>query len=331
MKQFLFLVGMACSAATTMHGQSVSAPVLVKSIQLPGVSGKFDHLSIDHSGNRLFAAATTNQSVEVIDLASGKTIDSLKGFGKPHGLLWLPDVGRLFVADGVKAEVAVFEGTPLKRIKSIPLSEDADDMAYDEASHLLYVGHGGSAAAPAQVAVIDVRTIALVANLPVASHPEALEYDSVSGNVFVNLADVGKIAVIDGALHTLTATWTLAQAKGNTPLAIDAEDSVLLVGCRTPATLVSLNARLSNQLTTVPASAGSDDLFYDAKAHQAYLIAGSGAFQTFAVTHGGALSLLSTTPTAPGAKTGLLDATQSLLYVAIPSAQGPASINVYHL
>ena len=331
MKQFLLWVGFACCAAATMNAQSVAAPALIKTIQLPGVSGKFDHLSIDHQGNRLFAAATTNQSVEVIDLASGKALDSLKGFGKPHGLLWLPDVERLFVADGTKGELAVFAGTPLKRVKTIPLSDDADDMAYDEAAHLLYVGHGGSPAAPAQVAVIDVRTIAVIANLPMPSHPEALEFDSGSGRVFVNLAEVGKIAVVDGALHIVTATWTLTHAKGNTPLAFVAEDAVLLVGCRTPASLLSIGAQAGNELTTVPASAGSDDLFYDAKTHHAYLIAGSGAFQEFAVAHDGALRLLSTTPTAPGAKTGILDAMQSLLYVAIPGTQGTASINVYHL
>jgi DNA-binding beta-propeller fold protein YncE len=308
-----------------------SAPLLLsRTISLAGVTGKFDHFAVDTTGKRLFAAATGVQSVLVIDLATDKIVDTLKGFGKPHGLAWVPATGRLFVADGGKATLDVFEGSPLKLIKTISLSEDADDMVYDPATSLLYVGHGGTNAAnPARVAIVDAQSLVLVTNIPVASHPEALELDPKSDRIFANIADDGKIAVIDGKTHRLLSTWTLNAVKGNTPLAYDDADDLLLVGCRTPAKLLVLNAKTGEEIASAPTSTGADDLFYDPSTHRAYLIAGSGAIDSFNVSADGKLHVLAATHTSTGAKTGLLSPGNDDLYIGIPGADAPAAVRVY--
>lgn len=216
-------------------GQTSSPLVLQRKIVLEGVKGKFDHFAIDDAGKRLFAAATGNKSVEVIDLSTDKKVESLTGLGKPHGLAWISGKGRLFVADGEKASLEVFEGVPLRLVKSIPLSEDADDMVYDSESGLLYVGHGGTDNAnPASVAVIDAERLTLVKQVAIAAHPEALELDAKGRQVFVNVSDTGEIAVIDAATSMKKEMWKLAGTRGNTPLAYDETDKVLLVGCRAP-------------------------------------------------------------------------------------------------
>jgi hypothetical protein len=49
-----------------------SRPLMVlETIPLAGVAGKFDHFAYDRSANRLFAAATGNHTVEVIDVPAG--------------------------------------------------------------------------------------------------------------------------------------------------------------------------------------------------------------------------------------------------------------------
>ena len=53
---------------------------LVQTINLPGVRGRFDHLDVDVSGKRLFAVGVESNSVEAVDLATGKWIRSLTGF-----------------------------------------------------------------------------------------------------------------------------------------------------------------------------------------------------------------------------------------------------------
>jgi len=322
----LFLAG--CTMLAQAQGDA--GLKLQRTIDLPGVTGKFDHFAFDEAGNRLFAAATGSKSVQIVDLADNKRTGALEGLGKPHGLAWVSATGQLFVADGGKAKVDVYQGEPLKLIKEIDLSEDADDMVYDPATKLLYVGHGGTDAAnPARVAVIDAVALSLVANLPVASHPEALELDPNGDRIFVNIADSGQIVVIDGKTHTVAETWALKNSKGNTPLAYDAADNLLLVGCRTPSQLLVLNGKTGQILATAASDTGADDLFYQPSTRHAYLITGSGAVDSFALALDGTLQALPVTHTASGAKTGLLSPSQSELFIGMPGSNTDAGIRVY--
>jgi len=322
-----FLVSLGAASASPDNSNPL---IFERTITLSGVTGKFDHFAMDGVGNRLFAAATGNQTVEVIDLATGKSVQSISGFGKPHGLAWVSETGRLFVADGSKGKLDVLEGSPLRVTKSIALSEDADDMVYDSAGPVLYVGHGGTDALnPASIAVIDAVTLAVVKTIPVAAHPEALDIDTVHDRIFANISDKGEVAVIDGRKQAIADKWTLADEKGNTPMAYDAADNVLLIGCRAPAKLIALDATSGKELGTAAADTGADDLFYEAHTHHAYLITGAGVVDTYTVMHDGSLQSLTPTRTAAGAKTGLLVPSQSALYVGIPVPGDSGQIRVY--
>jgi DNA-binding beta-propeller fold protein YncE len=303
--------------------QAQVAPPLTlqRTIPLPGVTGKFDHFAYDPVGNRLFAAAAGNHSVEVVDLSSDKVLESLTGLGKPHGLAWIAETGRLFASDGVLGDLKAYDGAPLKPMKSIALSDDADDMVYDAKTKLLYVGHGGSPAHPAMIAVVDTTNQALVTNLPVATHPEGLEIDTVNDRIFVNIADAAEVAVIDGATHTRSATWKLKRAKDNVPLVYDEEQQVLFVACRTPARLVVLDGKSGHELADLPTDAGADDIFYDAELHRVYLIAGGGAVDVFEIDGSRKVRALGVAHTSAGAKTGLLVPSQHALYVGVPGEQ----------
>jgi DNA-binding beta-propeller fold protein YncE len=297
---------------------------------LPGVNGKFDHFSIDETGGRLFAAATGNHSVEIIDLVTGKVEQSIGGFGKPHGLAWIGEKGQLFVADGGKGELDVLAGSPLRVMKRVPLSEDADDLVYDADHKLLYVGHGGTNAAnPSLIAVIEVENATLVKDIPVAAHPEALEIDVKHGRIFANIADKGEIVVIDTKTQQIEEKWELRGAKGNTPLVYDAANDRLLVGCRSPAELLVLNASTGIEIASAPANEGADDLFYDPQMRRAYLIAGSGWLNSYSLSPDGKADPLPPIATAVGAKTGLFVPSKGRLIIGVPGVQSPAEIRLY--
>ena len=329
MKKITLTLALVLLCASFTNAQTKSPLTLQQTIPLPGVTGKFDHFAVDTERGLLFAAATGNHSGEVVDLKTNKVRQSIAGLGKPHGLVWVGSTGSLYVADGALGELMVYNGTPLALAGTLKLSDDADDMVYDEASHLLFVGHGG-AANPAKIAVVDTIRFSIVASLSVATHPEALEIDAHERRVFANIAESNEVAVIDLASRAITAQWKLSRAGDNVPLAYDVARHLLYVGCRTPGTLIALDAATGKEVAVAPAAEGVDDLFYDAALSRVYLISGAGEVDSYQVGRDKSLRRLGTLLTAAGAKTGLLVPAQNLLYVGIPGAGvQSAQIRVY--
>jgi len=160
---------------------------------------------------------------------------------------WLD--GSLYVADGALGELMVYNGTPLALAGTLKLSDDADDMVYDEASHLLFVGHGG-AANPAKIAVVDTIRFSIVASLSVATHPEALEIDAPRAARLCQHSESNEVAVIDLASRAITAQWKLSRAGDNVPLAYDVERHLLYVGLPPPGTLI--RARCCDRQGSLP-------------------------------------------------------------------------------
>jgi len=317
--------------AALAGAESSTTLTLVRSISLPSVVGRFDHFAFDASEGRLFVAATGNHSVEIVNVKTGQRVETIAGLGKPHGLVWVADEGKLFVADGSLAALKVFTGSPLKEVASLALSDDADDMIYDAETKLLYVGHGGGkATTPGRIAVVNTSDNSLVENLPVSAHPEALEIDPKGKRVFANIADSSEIVVIDTETHSIKTTWKLSRAKDNVPSAYDADDQALLVGCRTPARSVSVDAATGTEVSDLPSAAGADDLFYEAQRHRAYLISGSGAVDVYEVAPDKSLKAVDSIKTRQGAKTGLLVPSLRALFVAVPATSAePAEIRMY--
>ena len=318
-----------CVAAA--QAQSSSPLVLNRTIPLPGVASKFDHLAIDEAGNRLFPLPQPSHAVEVIDLKTDKVQQSITGLGKPHGLAWDAATGSLYVSDGALGELRVYRGNPLTLAGTIKLSDDADDMAYDAVRQLLFVGHGGKDAAnPANVAIVNTAEFRLKANVAVSAHPEGIAVDPKSGRVFANIADDGEVAVIDAKTKAITAHRKLTKAADNVPVAFDEKDHLLFVACRKPGMLIAQDAATGKEIAALPAAGGADDLFYDPALGRVYLISGTGEVDAFQVGPEKALHKLGIVPTAAGAKTALFVSSQNLLYLAVPGAGvHPSEIRVY--
>jgi DNA-binding beta-propeller fold protein YncE len=331
MLKLAILVSTLLLAAIPANAQQPATLVLSSTIPLPGVTGKFDHFAIDLSGNRLFAAATGNHSVEVVSLTSGKIEQSISGLGKPHGLAWIAATNSLYVADGALAELRWYQGAPLKLVGTLKLSNDADDMVYSESARLLYVGHGGANPAnPARVAIIDTSTFKLKANVAVATHPEALDIDPSGNRVFANIADASEVAVIDGSTNAVAAHWKLSNAADNVPMAYDRVRNVLFVATRNPDMVIALDGSTGAELSRVPTASGADDLFFDVGQHRVYAICGAGEVDVYQIDDKKAIHAVGILTTETGAKTALFVAAQSKLYVGIPATAGhSAEIRAY--
>src|SRR3954454_20629082 len=120
---------------------------LEKTISMPRVEGRIDHLSIDVQNQRLFVAALGNDSIEVIDLKSGNLARSVPGLHEPQGVLYVPEVNRLYVANRKSGNVNIFDASSFSLLKILEFGANADNVRYDPSKKTIYAGYGPGALA----------------------------------------------------------------------------------------------------------------------------------------------------------------------------------------
>src|SRR5215467_3441292 len=135
----LFLI-VALAPSANLDAAEVSPLRFAQTIPLPDVEGRIDHMAVDVKGQRLFVAALGNNTVEVLDLRAGKRIHSITGLQEPQGLVYLPELNKLFVASGGDGTCKSFDGKSFQLLDTIKFPDDADNVRYDSAARLLYVG-----------------------------------------------------------------------------------------------------------------------------------------------------------------------------------------------
>lgn len=286
---------------------------LVQTIALPGVEGRIDHLAVDLKGHRLFVAALGNNTLEVLDVEQGTRRHTIPGLREPQGVCYLPDADRIVVANGGDGSCRVFDGATYRPIARIDCKQDADNVRFDAAANRLYVGYGNGA-----LAVIDAARLARLADIPLPAHPESLQLETKGNRLFVNLPGAGQIGVIDRSTNQVVARWPMEPFQANFPMALDETHGRLLVGCRKPPRLVVLDSRSGRLIAALPCAGDTDDLFYDARLRRIYVSGGEGSLSLFEQTDADHYQLVTTTATAPAARTSLFVAAQGRLYVAIP-------------
>lgn len=287
--------------------------VLVQSIDLAGVEGRIDHLSIDPDRKRLFLAALGNNSVEVVDLVAGTRGRSLGGFHEPQGIQVVSERKAIAVANGQSGALQIVDAVTLQATMTVPLSEDADNVRYDRASKRLYVGHGSGA-----IAVVDSTDWRVLGTIPLAGHPESFQLESAGPRAFVNVPDAGHVAVLDRQAMKVLTTWPVVGARSNFPMALDESSHRLYVGCRRPARVLIFDTTGGKIVGSADIVGDTDDLFLDSARKRLYVSGGEGFLDVLQQRDPDHLTRVAHIPTAAGARTSLFVKDQNRLYLAVP-------------
>lgn len=326
----LVLVLLACLLAAT-RACAGPGPVLGRSIEMPGVSGRIDHLAYDPKTERLYVAALGNGSLEAIDLTRGERIKSVGGLREPQGVVFVPSMRRVVVACGGDGTVRAFDAETLEEIAKVGVGDDADNERLDADGTTIVVGYGGGA-----LAFLDGATLRKKGEIRLSGHPESFQLDPGAPRIFVNVpGDApggGRIEVADRAGRAVTATWKLSEAGRNYPMALDAAHERLYVGCRRPARLLVLDCNSGKVVASPECVGDADDVFLDALTGRVLVVGGDGAIDVFEAREPGGFGRVASVKTAPGARTGLLAPERRALFVAVPRRPGhEAEIREYAL
>ena len=312
------------TGALTIPALNAQAAIeLVDRIELPGSTGRLDHLAIDVQGGRLFVAALGADAVEVVDPQQRKRVLRLRG-REPQGLAYLPSVEHLLIANGGNGSIDVFVGGQRKGgLADLP---DVDNLRLDGKAGLLYAGYSDG------LAVVDPVHVRLVDRFALPGHPESFQLATNGPEVYINVPSGRRVIVLDRRSGRITATWDVSPAAQNFPMALDETAQRLLVATRRPARLQVYDTASGRRIAEIPLCGDADDLFFDAERRQAYAVCGEGRVEVVRQLDPDRYEVADRIDTAPGARTGLYVPAMNTLFVAAPARPGrSAEVLVYRV
>lgn len=251
----------------------------IADVPLGGNTTRLDYESIDPGRHLLFIAHLGDSAVIVFDTQGQRVIRRIAGISNVHGVLAIPELGRVYAsATGTNEVVAIDEET-LRVTARVAGGVYPDGMAYAPESHKLYVSdeHGDTDT------VIDVRTNARVATIPLGGEVGNSQYDPVSGHIFVNVQTRAQLVEIDPATDQVMAKIDLPGAEGNHGLLIEPRPRRAFIACEDTHKLLVLDLETHRVSRSFDVGDDPDVLAYDPKLGLLYVAAESGIVSLFRV------------------------------------------------
>ena len=321
------LVLVIAGALAFAQAQSPDAPMtLTGTIPMPHVQGRIDHFALGPDGT-IFVSALGNNTEEVIDLSGGIIAHTIPGIPKPQGVAYAPEVKKVFVGSD-EGKLYIFDERSFAQLATIDFGDDVDNLRYDGAAKLLYVGYGDGA-----IAMVDVTTNQrLPKEFKLGAHPESFQLEKSGPNIYVNLPGLKQIASINRQTGAITR-WPVKE-ESNFPMALDEASHRLFVASREPPRLLVLDTSSGRVMATLPCAQESDDLYYDSARRRIYVPGGEGFISILQQQDADHYRLLAKVPSELGGRTagywGKLLKGFDRFFVAIPArADHGAELLIY--
>jgi DNA-binding beta-propeller fold protein YncE len=305
--------------ALTGRAQEKLPLKLIATTPMPGFTGDFDHFGLDVKGNRLFLASEEQKTVEVFDLRTGERIKSIKGFGQPLTMTYLPESDRLIVADGGDTDaVELVDCKEYKIIKTLKMGPGVDHSAYNPVNGYFYVENGGGPEGKTHVlTIIDTKSftkVGEVAGLPGNSN-EGMVIDHAGKKLYLNLTGTDEVGVIDLSTRQLVERWPLPDVHVAHAIALDEGNHRLFTATRKPPQFLAFNIDTGKVVASLPCVGVNSDMWVDFARKQIY-VTGSETASVFKQQDADHYEHLAEVPTAYRAKSSMFVPGLKRLYVA---------------
>jgi YVTN family beta-propeller protein len=301
--------------ALNLYPRMRPAPKTVRAVTTISVSAplQFGRSFIDYlavGGSRLYAGYTSQGMVGVIDTATNRTIATIGGLGRVHGVALVPERNLGFASSSGDNNVNVFDLVDHKLLHKIPAGDGPDAIIYDAKAHLVYVSdHAGKTGT-----LIDPATQTVVATVPLGGEPEYSQVDPESGLIYQNLEDTSELVVVDPQKRAVIKRYPLAPGQGPTGLAFDPANRRLFSTCS--GKLIVLNADTGAIIAVLPIGAGTDGADYDAGLRRVYTANGIGSMTVIQQDSADRYRVLEDAPTRFGGHSLVVDPARHRIYVA---------------
>jgi len=301
------------TATLCLAAAAPSAPATSEFIALPGGPPVgMDYLAYDAVTARLWVPAGNTGRVDVLDTRSGKleVIDHVptaqRGERSVGASAATVGDGVAYVGNRADSTVCAFDAKSLAHRGCITLSSSPDGLAYVATTKEVWV----TTPKDLSVAVLDVKSTGaprLAGTIKLEGKPEGYAVDTQRGIFYTNLENKDRTVAMDVHTRQVVATWKPDCGEaGPRGLALDEGRRQLFVACTDRIkTLDATNGVLLSELAT---GGGVDNIDYLTSRRLVYAASGQEARLTVAaVGDDGALTVASTSKTAEGCRTVVVD------------------------
>ena len=296
---------------------------VVADVPLPGNTTRFDYASADAGRHRLFLAHLGQNEVLAFDTQTRKTIGVVGNVRKVHGVLVIPQLGRVYASATGTNEVVAIDEARLTEVARMPVGIHPDGMAYAPGVERLYV----SDEIGKTETVIDVRTNRRIATIALGGEVGNSQYDRASGHIFVNVQTRGQLVEIDPATDRIVRRIRLPGANDNHGLLIEPRSRRAFIACAGNDRLLVLDLRTRRITQTLPIGHDPDVLAFDPRDSLLYVASESGTVSLMAL-RAGRLRMLGAGRLAPDAHVVAVDPDTHLAYFPIRDLGGRPMLRI---
>lgn len=295
----------------------------VADVPLSGNATRWDYASLDAKRHHLFLAHLGDSAVVVFDAAEHKVIATIPGVSHVHGVLYVPQLDRVYASATGTDEIVAIDAKTFKIIARMPAGDYPDGMAYAPDVHRLYVSdeHGGTDT------VIDVASNQRIATIPLGGEVGNTQYDPVSKHIFANAQTRDQLAEIDPVTDKVVARIDLPGAKGNHGLYIDAPTRLAFIACEGNDKLLVLDLASRKVLQSFDVAKDPDVLAFDNALGWLYVAGESGQVSLFKV-QGKTVAPVATVWFGPNAHVVAVDQSTHEAFFPLKPAHGKPMLRI---
>lgn len=282
-------------------------------------AGGFDHADVHSPSDRLYVAHTSNDAIDVIDIARDQYIESIPGFTAVAGALVSEASGLVFTSNRGENTVSVFAPHAERDAFKISVGVKPNGLAFDPTRGTLIAANVGDTSIQDSytVSVVDITRRERIAEVKVPGRTRWAIYDAAHEMFFVNIASPARIVAIDARNPTKISKEYEVPAAGPHGLELDPATGRLLCACDA-GVLFAIDAASGRMLGDVPLSGTPDVIFLNPQSGHLYVAIGDpGVIDVIDI---GTMRRKEVVTTEAGAHTLALDRQRNKVYAFLPKS-----------
>ena len=296
----------------------------VSDVPLPGNATRFDYQDIDAAKGLLVVAHMNDNSVLILDLATGAVKQQLPNIPTPRGVAIADDVGLIFVTS-TPSRVVVIDSSTLTEVARVATGTAPDGDAWDPDDKIVGVSDQGDGA----LSLIGSAGSGARTAVPLGTETGNVVYDAGRKQFWITVVagSTNQLVEVDPKTATVTTKIDVAGCAGAHGLRIHPDGHSAFIACENNSMLARVDLA-SHAVSLGATGADPDVLSIDPGIGWLYVAAESGDVTVFDLAKAG-VALVG--HVHPGDNAHTVAADPATHRVFFPLLQGPGGTPVLRI